>query len=86
MWLTNYKVNAVRSLLSWTHYRIFLNVKDERARVYYMNAAADQRWSIGELERQIGTQFYKRLLASSSEEISTTQVEDKALQNNNFRY
>ena len=62
MWLTNYKVNAVRSLLSWTHYRIFLNVKDERARVYYMNAA-DQRWNTRELERQIGTQFYERFIS-----------------------
>lgn len=74
------KVNALRSLLSWTHYRILLKVKDERARQYYMNAAADQKWSTRVLERQIGTQFYERLLTSSSEEESTTQIENKELQ------
>ncbi|MBU2573459.1 MAG: DUF1016 family protein [Elusimicrobia bacterium] len=56
--------NALRSELSWTHYRLLLRVEDEHARQWYMNEAADQNWGSRALERQIGTLYYERLLAS----------------------
>ena len=56
--------NALRTELSWTHYRSFLRVEDSAARLWYMNEAADQRWSTRALDRQISTLYYERLLAS----------------------
>ena len=56
--------DAVRHELSWTHYRLLLRVEDEHARQWYMNEAADQNWGSRALERQIGTLYYERLLAS----------------------
>jgi len=56
--------NAVRSELSWTHYRTLLRVEDQAARQWYMNEAADQNWSSRALDRQIGTLYYERLLIS----------------------
>lgn len=56
--------NAVRTELSWTHYRTLLRVEKENARSWYMNEAATQNWSTRALERQIGTFYYERLLAS----------------------
>ena len=56
--------NALRSELSWTHYRLLLRVEDKLARLWYMNEAADQNWGSRALERQIGTLYYERLLAS----------------------
>ncbi|MGX9568850.1 PDDEXK nuclease domain-containing protein [Pseudomonas sp. CFBP 5748] len=56
--------NAVRSELSWTHYRTLLRVKDDNARRWYMNEVATENWSTRALERQIGTFYYERLLAS----------------------
>ncbi|MEN2397732.1 PDDEXK nuclease domain-containing protein [Pseudomonas halotolerans] len=56
--------NAVRSELSWTHYRTLLRVEDPNARHWYMNEVAIQNWSTRALERQIGTLYYERLLAS----------------------
>lgn len=56
--------NALRSELSWTHYRILLKVESDSARQWYMNEAATQNWSTRALERQIGTLYYERLLAS----------------------
>ncbi|HEX4960581.1 MAG TPA: PDDEXK nuclease domain-containing protein [Thermoanaerobaculia bacterium] len=56
--------NAVRSELSWTHYRLLLRVEDNRAREWYMQEAAGQNWTSRALERQIGTLYYERLLAS----------------------
>lgn len=56
--------NALRSELSWTHYRLLLSVEDESARQWYLAEAADQNWSTRALGRQIGTLYYERLLAS----------------------
>jgi predicted nuclease of restriction endonuclease-like (RecB) superfamily len=56
--------NAVRSELSWTHYRILLRVDRPKARQWYMQEAATQNWSTRVLERQIATLYYERLLSS----------------------
>lgn len=56
--------DAVRRELSWTHYRMLLRVDGDGARQWYMNEAAVQNWSSRALERQIGTLYYERLLAS----------------------
>jgi len=56
--------NALRSELSWTHYRLLLRVEDGPVRQWYMNESADQNWGSRALERQIGTLYYERLLAS----------------------
>lgn len=58
--------NAVRSELSWTHYRLLTRVENQDARQWYMNEAAEQNWSSRALERQIGTLFYERLLLSQN--------------------
>jgi predicted nuclease of restriction endonuclease-like (RecB) superfamily len=57
-------LNALRSELSWTHYRILLSIEDPGAREWYMNEAASQNWGTRALQRQIGTLYYERLLAS----------------------
>jgi len=56
--------NAVRTELSWTHYRTLLRVENESARRWYMDEAAEQNWSSRALDRQIGTLYYERLLVS----------------------
>ena len=56
--------DAVRSELSWTHYRLLTRVDNAEARQWYMNEAAEQNWSSRALERQMGTLFYERLLLS----------------------
>ena len=56
--------DAVRSELSWTHYRLLTRVDSAEARQWYMTEAATQNWSTRALERQIGTLYYERLLSS----------------------
>jgi predicted nuclease of restriction endonuclease-like (RecB) superfamily len=56
--------NAVRTELSWTHYRNLLSVESATARQWYMNEAASQNWSSRALGRQVGSLYYERLLAS----------------------
>jgi len=54
------KATALRSKLSWTHYRILLKLEDEAQRQFYVDEAVACRWSTRELERQIGVQLYER--------------------------
>lgn len=56
--------NALRSQLTWTHYRLLLSVKNEQARQWYMGEAIASAWSSRQLERQISALYYERLLAS----------------------
>jgi len=56
--------NALRSELSWTHYRLLLRVGTPAARAWYLEEAASQNWSSRVLERQIGSLFYERLLST----------------------
>ena len=56
--------NALRSRLTWTHYRLLLQVDNEEARNWYMNEAVEAGWSSRQLDRQISTMYYERLLAS----------------------
>lgn len=56
--------DALRPELSWTHYRLLLRVENEKARSWYMGEAAAQGWTTRALERQIGTLYYERLLAT----------------------
>ena len=57
-------LDALRPELSWTHYRLLLRVDDPDARAWYVAESARQIWSSRALERQIGTLYYERLLAS----------------------
>lgn len=57
--------NAVRTELSWTHYRTLLRVENETARDWYAREAISQNWSARALERQIGVLYYERLLSSN---------------------
>ena len=56
------------TLLSWTHYRVLLQVNDKKARDWYEKEAAEQTWSVRTLQRNISSQYYYRLLKSQAKE------------------
>ena len=67
-------VNARVHNLTWTHIRHLLRVDDEKARLWYMKEASSQLWSTRELERNINSQYYYRLLANQKDK--TQEVVD----------
>lgn len=67
-------VNSRVHNLTWTHIRHLLRVDDEKARLWYMKEASTQLWSTRELERNIYSQYYYRLLASQKDK--TMEVVD----------
>lgn len=70
--------NIFRTLcgkLSWSHNRSIIRVLDTEARLYYLKEAAEQNWSSRQLERNINTLYYQRLISSQNPKV----VEDEML-------
>lgn len=51
--------------LSWSHYRALMRVENIAARQFYEREAIESHWSRRDLERQIGSLFYERLMGST---------------------
>ena len=49
------KSYAVRSFLTWTHWRLLMRVENPQAQEYYIEETARQQWSSRALERAITT-------------------------------
>ena len=75
-------------LLSWTHYRTLLQVKDPVARAWYAKEAADQTWAVRTLQRNIDTQYYYRLLSSQDKQPVEAEMNKLTApyQNDKFEY
>ena len=71
------KWQTVSAKLSWSHYSTLIRIENENARLWYMQEASQQNWSVRALERQIGTLYYERLLSSKEKQ----PVEHEAQQN-----
>lgn len=77
-----YKVFPIRSTLlselGWSHYLHLIKIEDEAKRNFYAEECVKSGWSVRQLERQINSFFYERLLSSQdkkavSEEIQTLE-------------
>ena len=57
---------TVSSQLSWSHYLEIIKIEEEAKRNFYIKETINSRWSVRELQRQIGSLLYERLLISSN--------------------
>ena len=69
--------DTLRPELSWSHYRRLISVENSEARMWYMNEAANSVWSTRQLDRQISTLYYDRLLASQNKQVVIQEAEEK---------
>ena len=60
--------NTLYSQLNWSQYKLLIAISDEYKREYYQLEAVNNCWTKRELERQINTQLYERLLLSNDKE------------------
>jgi len=60
--------NALRSQFNWTHFRIFIRIENQFKREFYMAETIKNCWTARQLERQVGSQLYERLLLSNNPE------------------
>jgi len=61
-------VNAVRSQFNWSQYRLLIQIDDDDKREYYELETINNSWTGRELERQINSSLYERLLLSNDKE------------------
>ena len=60
--------SALRSQFNWTQYKLLIAIPDGYKREYYELEALNNCWTARELERQINSQLYERLLLSNDKE------------------
>ena len=58
-------MNALRSQFNWYQYRLLIQIDDKDKREYYELEATNNNWTGRELERQINSGLYERLLLSN---------------------
>ena len=59
---------TVSSKLSWSHYLELIKIDEESKRGFYLNECINSKWSVRELQRQIGSLLYERLIISADKE------------------
>lgn len=69
------KRSTVWSELSWSHYRVLMRIQDKEIREFYANECSKSAWSVRQLERQIHTMFYQRMLASQDKASVAAEIQ-----------
>jgi len=59
--------HALSDQLSWTHYRLLMKIDNVTIREFYLKECAECNWSSRQLERQINSFYYERLLTTQKE-------------------
>jgi predicted nuclease of restriction endonuclease-like (RecB) superfamily len=67
--------DALRLELSWTHYRLLMRIDNEPRREFYLKECAGSNWSSRQLERQITSFYYERLLSTQKEDKESVKDE-----------
>lgn len=67
--------HALRDQLSWTHYRLLLKVEDEKTRAFYLDECTKSNWSTRQLERQINSFYYQRILSSQDKDSVRNEIQ-----------
>lgn len=60
--------HTLYSQLTWSQYKLLLRFDDDHKRAFYIAEAVKNNWTVRQLERQINSQLYERLLLSNDKE------------------
>ena len=71
---------ALRSQLSWTHYRFLMRIDKEEVRNFYIEESIQNNWSTRQLERQINSFYYERLLSTQKQSKDEVRAEVQSLE------
>ena len=61
--------NAVYSQLNWSQYKLLIRIDDNDKREFYINESIKNNWNGRELERQINSSLFERLLLSNDKKL-----------------
>lgn len=71
------KRDSLRHELSWTHYRHLMRIEKNEAREFYKKEAIEGNWNTRQLQRQINSLYYDRLLMSGDKKGLMLDTESK---------
>lgn len=60
--------STLRTQLNWSQYKLLIAISDPEKREYYQLEAVNEGWTGRQLERQINSMLYERLLMSNDKE------------------
>lgn len=70
--------SALRTQLNWTQYKLLISIESEQKREFYITEATKNNWSARQMERQINSQLFERLLLSNNvEDVLAVAKEEK---------
>lgn len=69
--------------LSWSHNRLIMNIENEKKRNFYLEESIKSNWSVRQLERQINSFYYERLISTSEESKEEVKNEINILEKSN---
>lgn len=78
--------HALRDQLNWKHYRLLLKVENETARQFYLDECVKANWSTRQMEQQINSFFYERLLSSQDKDSVRQEIQkpESGIQSKDF--
>lgn len=68
------KRDALCLELSWSHYRLLMRIDSEERRSFYQKECVKSKWSVRQLERQINTLYYDRILARQDKNAVANEI------------
>jgi len=63
------ELQEVHHQLTWTHYRLLMRIEDKAARDFYIKEATKGNWNVKQLNRQVNSMYFERLLISKDREM-----------------
>ena len=67
-YLTYPIAQTLSAQFTWSHYSICISIENQSKRLFYEAEALKNHWSVRQLERQVNSQLYERLLLSNNPE------------------
>ncbi len=81
----NKKLYTLCRELSWSHIRLIMRIESDRARDYYITESKAENWSVRQLQRNINTNYYERLLSSADKKSAiVTDAENEIINPRDF--
>ncbi len=74
----NKKLYTLCRELSWSHIRLIMRIDSPDIREYYLKESKSQGWSVRQLQRNINSHYYERLLSSSGKESNSLVEKENA--------
>lgn len=68
--------NALRTELSWTHYRLLSRLNSEEKSQYYLNESIQNNWNSRTLQRQINSLAFERVLEHKTKETHPETIQN----------